>query len=179
MRTLILIIVALQFSSCRRTYELDDSDLELIPYIGNEILVFRSSLNDMDTIFLTGFIDIDGYPDPLDIFPDIYKIRSLSAIRTDPNYDRYLTEEILVSLSPSKDATFINFDIAMKRSWFYNPGSYSIEQLDSIPNSTLNINSRTYTDVKIFNAPEYAQQFNKGTIMLTAFIGVYQKVFSD
>lgn len=161
MRTFILILILIQLFACGRTYKLTESDKELIPYGGNEILVFKSSLNDRDTIFLTGFKEWTGHTDPLNPFGTQHKGIGLLTTRTDPNYDRYLEEKSLVALSPTKRGVFITFDIAMKRSWFYDLNSYSLEQLDSIPNSDLTIGTRTYLDVKTFNATEYAKQFSE------------------
>ncbi len=162
MRTFIFILILIQLFACGRTYELTESDKELIPYEGNEILVFQSSNEDLDTIFLTGFRKFNAQSDPLAFFPDVHEGSALTCTKSDPNYNRYLDEKSLVSVSPtSNKQTLLNFDITLKRSWFYDLNSYSLEQLDSIPNSNLVIGTRTYSDVKIFNTTEYAKQFSE------------------
>ena len=162
MRTLTLSLLIIQLSSCSRTYEIPDEGLNIIPYQGNEVLVFRSNTDDLDTIFLTGFREFNAHYDPLAFFQDIYEGQDLTCTRTDPNYNRYLAEKSLMSIAASDNGGIsIKFDIAMKRSWFYDLESYSLDQLNSIPNSTLEIGSRTYSDVKVFNASDYAQQFSK------------------
>jgi len=77
-------------TSCSSHYKLKKNDIKFIPYQGDEILVFKSDKNRMDTIFLKGISNFNGCGDPLDIFPDKCDGISLNCTRTDTNYDRYL-----------------------------------------------------------------------------------------
>ncbi len=149
------------FVSCSSHHKLKKEDIKFIPYKGNEILVFKSDKNRMDTIFLKGMSDINGCGDPLDIFPDKCDGISLNCTRTDPNYDRYLEGQRLVEVVAGSDKqTYISFDIILKGSWFYNLDSYSLSEFDNIPNSELKIDGKVYNDVKIFEANNYAKQFS-------------------
>lgn len=158
---LIIAIFTLIGASCSQSYKLKEGDLNYIPYEGNEILVFKSDQNRMDTIFLKGISDFNGCGDPLAIFPDKCQGKSLNCTRTDPNYDRYLEGKQLVELvASSRSETYISFDIVLKGSWFYNASeSLSLHQFDSIPNKNLKIENKTYSDVKIFEATQYAKQY--------------------
>lgn len=148
--------------SCSNHYKLKKDDIKYIPYKGNEILVFKSDKNRMDTIFLKGMSNFNGCGDPLDFFPDKCEGISLNCTRTDPNYDRYLEGKRLVEIvATSNKQTHISFDIKLRGSWFYSMDSYSLSEFENIPNYELTINDKTYKDVKIFEASEYAKQYEE------------------
>jgi hypothetical protein len=150
------------FVSCSKHYKLKKNDRKYIPYKGNEVLVFHSNKNRMDTIFLKGLSNFNGCGDPLDLFPDKCDGISLNCTRTDPNYDRYLEGKGLVELvATSSGKTRISFDIVLRASWFYNMDSYSLSEFDKMPNSELTIEDNVYKDVKIFEASDYAKQYQQ------------------
>ncbi len=148
--------------SCSSDYKIDKKDFSLIPYNGKEILVYKSSENKLDTIFLKGFDQYSAGSDPLAFFPDHYEIYRLNCKRSDPNYDRYLEGKSLVELGASESGqTYISFDIKLKGSWFYNLTSFSKKEFDSIPLTELNIDNKLYKDVKVFEADgSYEQRDN-------------------
>lgn len=147
------------FVSCIKHYKLNTDDIKYIPYKGNEILVFNSDKNSIDTIFLKGMSKFNGCGDPLDIFPDKCDGISLNCTRTDPNYDRYLEGKRLVEIVATSGHTIISFDIILRGSWFYNMDSYSLSEFENMPNNELTIENKTYKDVKIFEASEYAKKY--------------------
>ena len=148
--------------SCSRHYKLKKDDIKYITYKGNEVLVFQSDKNRMDTIFLKGMSHFNGCGDPLDLFPDKCDGISLNCTRTDPNYDRYLEGKTLVEIvATSSRETHISFDIKLRGSWFYSMDSYSLSEFGKIPNSELTIGNMVYKDVKIFEASSYAKQFEQ------------------
>lgn len=148
------------FVSCSRHYKLKKEDLKYIPYKGDEILVFQSDQNRSDTIFLNGMNNFNGCGDPLDITPNQCDGVSLNCTKTDPNYDRYLDGQALINVVATPDRnTHISFDITLKGSWFYSLDSYTLKEFDSMPNSDLVIGGKKYKDVKIFEASEYAKQY--------------------
>ncbi|HEX7906264.1 MAG TPA: hypothetical protein VF487_20460 [Chitinophagaceae bacterium] len=148
--------------SCSRSYHLERGDLKYIPYKGNEILVFKSDNNRMDTTFLTGKGKGSGCAGSQELFPDECEGISINCTRTDPNYDRYLEGKWLVELVATKSGeTHISFDIVLRGSWFYNMGSYSLPEFDKMPNSELTIGNTVYKDVKIFEASDYAKQYEQ------------------
>lgn len=152
--------LVIAISSCSRHYRLKENDISYIPYKGNEVLVFQSDKNRMDTIFLKGTRNFNGCGDPLDISPNKCDGIALVCTRSDPNYDRYLDGKELVTLVAAQSGeTHIFFDIVLRSSWFYSLDSYSLSQLESMPNSELTIDNKVYKDVKVFEASEYAKQF--------------------
>ncbi len=160
MKQILSIIITLTFISCGSNYKLDKKNLKYIPYKKNEVLVFKSDKSDMDTIFIKGFDKFNGCYDPLSFFQDDCEGYRLNCTRSDPNYERYLDEKSFVEIvATSENQTFISFDIILKRSWFYNQDSYTLEEFDNLPNTSLTIEYKTYNDVKIIEATEYAKQF--------------------
>jgi len=150
------------FVACSSHYKLKKDDIKYIPYQGNEILVFKSDKERMDTIFLKGVSKFNGCGDPLAFFPDKCDGVSLNCTRTDPNYNRYLDGKSLVTIvATSSKQTHISFEIVLKGSWFYSMETYSLSEFENIPNSELIIDNKTYKDVKIFEASEYAKQYEK------------------
>jgi hypothetical protein len=154
--------LAMSVVSCSSHYKLKKNDINSIPYKGSEVLVFRSDKNRMDTIFLKGMSNFNGCGDPLAVFPDKCDGISLSCTRTDPNYERYLEEQRLVQIvaTPGRQ-TEISFEITLRGSWFYNMDSYSLTEFENMPNSELTIDNKVYKDVKIFEASEYAKQYEQ------------------
>ena len=153
LQKIILFVLIIGISSCSRTYKIDKEDFELIPYSGKENLVFKSSENEMDTIFLKGFNRYVTHTEQMTFFPDKFEFYDLHCKRSDPNYNRYFDGKTFVQLvSSSENETFITFDIKMKGSWFYGKGIYSKSEFDSVPITKLIINNKTYNDVKIFES---------------------------
>lgn len=145
--------------SCKH-HKLKKDDERYIPYKGTEILVFKSDKERMDTVFLNGISDFDGCGDPWDFFPDKCDAIRLKCTRSDPNYDRYLEEQELVEIVAGEDGkSHISFNIILKGAWFYNMDSYRIKEFEDFPNNVLVINKKVYTDVKVFEASEYAKQY--------------------
>ncbi len=86
--TLLTITTILGIISCSRTYKIDEEDYSSIPYEGKEILVFESTENKIDTLFLNGYFRLFSRVYLSDLFPDKYEFYSLSTIRSSQNYDR-------------------------------------------------------------------------------------------
>lgn len=137
-------------SSCGTKLKKDDT--KYIPYDGNEILVFQSNKNELDTIFLTGISKFNACYDPLSLFKPACDGKKLSCKRSDPNYDRYFTDKSLMSISKIKNETFIGFDIKLRHSWFYGKEFMDIENFKKLPNSELKIGDKIFNDVKIIEA---------------------------
>lgn len=152
---------------CSSRYSINKVDYKLNPYTGNEILVFESSKNNRDTIFLKGVENFYVRNDPLAFFPDKYELYEVRCTRSDPNYDRYLDGKMLFALgATSKEETRLRFEILLKGSWYYTPSSFLKHEFDSIPNQKLVINQTEYDDVKIILADDnyehrdnYVKQF--------------------
>ena len=165
-RNLLFLLTATTFFSCGKDFRIEEEHFGLIPYEGNEILVFQSDQHDRDTIFLQGFLNYTTPLGTLDLFPDKHEVHSLSTKKSDPNYDRYLEGKGLIELIATETGTSISFDIAMKRSWYYGKNVFKKSEFDSLPETELRINEVVYTDVKVFESDgsyierdNYAERF--------------------
>jgi hypothetical protein len=127
-------------------------DTKYIPYKGNEILVFQSNQNELDTIFLTGISKFNACYDPLSLFKPACEGKELSCKKSDPNYDRYLPYQTFMSISKIKNKTYIGFDITLRNSWFYGKGYMDLEHFKNLPTTELKIGDVVFNDVKIFEA---------------------------
>lgn len=152
--------------SCGKDFKLDKKDFTLIPYEGSEILIFESSQQRKDTMFLMGYENYSSPFGPMEIFPDEHEIYRLKTKRTDPNYDRYLDGKSIIELTAGENGSIIWFDIAMKGSWFYGKHIYSKAEFDSVPITRLTIDNKEYEDVKVFESDgsyeerdNYAERF--------------------
>jgi hypothetical protein len=153
-------LIVLTIVSCSKHYRLRKNDEKYIPYKGSEILVFHSDKKRADTIFLTGVGNGSGCVDSQALFPDKCEGISINCTRSDPNYDRYLEGKQLVEVKATQSGeSHIYFDITLRGSWFYNMDSYSLSEFDKRPNAELTIENKTYRDVKIFEASDYAKQY--------------------
>ncbi|MFY7709176.1 hypothetical protein ACOSQB_01005 [Tenacibaculum sp. MEBiC07804] len=155
------------FFSCGKRTKIPEYAYGIIPYKGNETLVFESTNNDRDTIFLKGFDRFMAGGNPLDLFPYKSEIYQLNCVRSDPNppngEHRYLEGKYLMELYPvGKNDFGVNFDIIAKWSWYYGKTHFSKNELDSIPNSKISIRGKVYDDVKIIEADgSYSNRENR------------------
>lgn len=157
----LLFVLIIGITSCSRDYKIEKSDYSLIPYSGKEILIFKSTENKFDTIFINGIERYSAGSDPLAFFPDQHEIHRLNCKKSDPNYDRYLDGKTLIELRASSSGTSIWFEIIMKESWFYGKEIYSKAEFDSVPITKLTIENKTYDDVKVFESDgSYEQRDN-------------------
>ena len=151
LKLILIIMIGFIFVSCGNNYRIDKNDLKYIPYNGDEILILKSDLNRVDTIFIKELGRFNAFYDPLSFSSDDCESYRIVTKATDPNYDRYLEGQGLASIVKSKDGeTYINFGITMKGSWFYGAelSPLSLKRFDSIPISTMEIENKTYNDVK-------------------------------
>jgi hypothetical protein len=147
---LIFSIFLLVLLSCGMKIRKEDN--KYIPYKGNEILVFQSNKNELDTIFLTGISKFNACYDPLSLFKPACEGKELSCKKSDPNYDRYLPYQSLMSISKIKNETYIGFDITLRYSWFYENAYMNLIDFKSLPNSEMKIGDKIFNDVKIIEA---------------------------
>ncbi len=158
---LIILIATIGNTSCRRNDKINKADFSLIPYNGKETLIFKSTENKFDTIFLKGFDQYSVGSNPLAFFPDKYEVYRVNCKVSDPNYDRYLDGKSLIELTAGENETIIWFNIIMKESWFYGKRIYSKTEFDSVPIANLKIENTTYNDVKVFESDgSYEQRDN-------------------
>ncbi len=165
-RTLIITLTLISLISCGKDFKIDKKDIGIVPYVGNEILVFESDKKDLDTIFLVGIENYSTSFGPMELFPDEHEIYRVKTKRTDPNYDRYLEGKSLIELVAVEGGISIEFDIAMKRSWYYGKYAFGKSEFEKTPLTELIIGDLNYNDVKVFESDgsyndrdNYAERF--------------------
>lgn len=166
MRNLIIILTSISLISCGKDFKLEKKDIDIVPYKGNEILVFESDKKDRDTIFLVGIKNYSTPFGPMELFPDEHEIYRVKTKLTDPNYDRYLEGKSLIQVVAVEGGISIEFDIAMKRSWYYGKYAFGKSEFEKIPLSELKIKDSNYKDVKVIESDgsyeerdNYAERF--------------------
>ena len=152
----ILSCTILVFTTPSCYHKLQNDYLEYIPYSGNEILIFQSDLNRMDTIFLTGINEYDISGKTL----RTYQAISVNYVRTTLDYNRYFSQNQLIKIMATKKGeSRISFYEALKEASFCNIGSYGLSDFENMPDSELTIGDKTYKDVKVFEADEDAKYY--------------------
>ena len=153
--------------SMGRTYKIPKDDYELIPYAGNEILIFESNKGEIDTIFLQGIERMINPTDPLDIFPtkvEYYYVINKHSDPSPPNgKHRYLEGHILVELSANKkNDTGLKINLSAKNARFYGSAWLTKSELERMPTINLKIKGTLYEDVKVFEdiKKEYYERSN-------------------
>ncbi len=140
-------MISTVFFSCR-TYRIDKQYYNRVPYDGNEILVFQSSDGRNDTIILKGTETFKMYGHRL--FQGNKQYYTVSCDCADPySPNRIFKDQPFVSLSGNKDGkTYISIRAILRNAYFPS-AHFPMEEFDDIPLSTISINDKEYTDVKI------------------------------
>lgn len=144
------LILLFTIVSCSRTYNIPIDDYSLVPYKGNETLIFKSKSNGTDTIFLQGnkrfFSPVDQWSFPLKN-AEHYNIISK---RSDPSspLHRYLDSLNLVTLFNDGE-TKIKIDFTAKNAWLYGNLIFTKKEFLQLKDTVLNVNGHRYDDVLI------------------------------
>jgi hypothetical protein len=149
---LFTLVISTMIFSCR-THRIDKKYYNRVPYNGNEILVFESSEKENDTIFLKGTETFKLFGHRL--FQSNKQYYTVSCDCADPySPDRIFRDQSFVSLSGNKDGkTYITIRTILRNAYFQY-AHFSIAEFDDIPLSTISINDKYYTDVKIVESKE-------------------------
>src|SRR5690554_914355 len=160
-QTSIIILITILLTSCGKRIEMPESEKKWNPYKVGEVLIFKSSENELDTIKVKEISDNifpDG-PTPLKYYNENLWI---FVEHTDPNYDRHLKNNFLeITTGTPETPTIINFRLLAKNSVFYD--SYrTIEELDSMKLTFLETPIGEFSDVLEINDKErrYAERDN-------------------
>ncbi len=158
--TLLLAVV-----SCTQDYKLDKETLKLIPYKGNETLVFESGTNGLDTLFLKGTDLHSASDNNFRMFPaDTYETYTLKCAVYDAFDKVYRGEQAMIELVQTSENASITFTIPMKGVSCF--GYFPKTTLEGLQNTQLIIGNTTYTDVKVIESDDtdmeegyFAQKF--------------------
>lgn len=171
-RHIISIFTIIILTSCGKTIRLADKDFRWIPYKGNETLVFNSNSGETDTIFLTGSGRSTSPSDPLDIVPTSLESFGIDSKRSDPSRPdgrhRYLESSFLeISTSESK-RTYMTINLTAKDAWFYGGRFMYLNDLDTIPLTSLQTKLKTYRDILVLT-PESKEYFERSNFITKVY----------
>ena len=150
---LLILILAL---SCKK-YEITEKDMELIPYSQNEILVFESGKQELDTIFISGFKNYLADSDPLAILPNKIEFYSVEYEFKDSNYDRYLPGELIKIQGSKHHEIFIWLNINIGTI----SGNCSLSKKEIIESSSIKwtFQNKSIEDVKVLESDIYTGNY--------------------
>lgn len=145
----IFYLLTVGFLASCSTYKLDEEDIQLNPYKGNDVLIFKNHLNEYDTVVITGVDRYINSADPLSFFGDRLETLIVSARFSDPfsNDHRYLDGSFL-TISRSKDSVYIEFDLALRNSFFYGPPYKNTMAVQNTRTINLNVQDVVYQNVR-------------------------------
>nr|WP_321237643.1 hypothetical protein [uncultured Psychroserpens sp.] len=145
---LILIYTFVLLTSCGSTYRIQETEYNYIPYNGNEILIFESNKNDIDSIKLKEY---KGWSRPSK-YP--YRLSS-------EKYEKY-GFELIQSKSSNSNPDFIveifasnwkglRIDIRAKseNTNYINQNRFTKQEFEEIPRHSMKLNGIEYVDVII------------------------------
>jgi hypothetical protein len=138
-------------TSCH--YKLKRKDIQyIIPYQGNEILIFRSDQNRMDTIFFKGTEKGSGSAFPGELSLNSHELFSLQYAKESADF--FILESstsipfVFISARQNNPEIWFATSI-LKDSRFYFRNFISLADFKKMPNTELTIGNKTYNDVKI------------------------------
>lgn len=170
-RDLIFIFFLTVFQACgQEKYPLTHEDLKLLPYKGNEVLIFKSGTGEYDTIKLKSYKL--GYPDAPTRLKHYAQIASIHGNFTDPNLQgknsRYLYGRLfeLKASTPEREAVLGIF-LKAKSAIYYGPSYFTKSQMDKLERIELRFSNRLLNDVIVIQA-EANNQFKSRNNFVTS-----------
>lgn len=134
---------------------LKEEELKMLPYKGNETLIFKSNRGDRDTIHLKDFKF--GYPDGPEQLKYYGQKASIHGNFSDPNppgdKHRYIYGRLfeLNAATPERE-TMLGIFLKAKGAAFYGPDLLTVSQLNSLEKTNIHLNGRLLKDVIIIKA---------------------------
>ena len=150
---LIIFLISTLLFSCGKRIEMPENEKEWNPYKVGEVLIFRSSDNELDTIKVKKITDNmfpDG-PGPLKYYNESLWV---FVEHTDPNYDRHLRNSFLeIETGTPEHPTTISFRLLAKNAVFYHRNR-TLDELNSMKQITLETPFGKFSDVLEINDTE-------------------------
>lgn len=142
-RILLISISSIFISSC--TKELKDQERNWNPYKMNEVLVFESSENQLDTIVINKIINNAVSSSPA---PELYRHTYLNVYAESIVFKKsefYNTEILTISSSTPNRLAGIGFGLRLSNANFGS--SYKIEELNKYPQMSVTTKAGIFNDV--------------------------------
>ncbi len=151
--TSVVFLLLIVIMSCDKVNRLSVEDYTWMPYEDNQVLVFKSNLGGMDTIFLLKKDTIYGYPEAQKFNGTITESLMISSYRTTSHKEGYkYLKNTFFSVSKNKeDRSVLTLRLTTKDVWFYTSGkSILIDDMAEQGFSTFRTAYHEYDDVLIF-----------------------------
>lgn len=158
----VLILIAICLTSCVTTYRIKKSEFDIVPYKGNEVLVFESIEGEFDTILLKKYKNWSRTQKvPYRIFHERYEKYGIQLIHTNP-YVADATPDFLIEISAfSWKGLRINVRAKSDYYEYINKTRFTKEEFDSIPSQEIRIGGKIYSDVKVIFGDTIKTKFRK------------------
>ena len=134
--SLLILFNCLIIQSCSESYEISQESNNWQPYSIGDILVFESSKNEKDTIFIKAIDSYTNPSDPLDAFPDYYEslfiTGNISLIKPyKSSIGKIVSKEHTNILKlTANENDYIKFEFSKKEAKYYGNTSFSISSLE-------------------------------------------------
>lgn len=160
-KQLILFLFSVLFLvSCGQTNKLSEEDYSWMPYNGDETLVFRSNLEETDTIFFLKKDTILAYPEAQALNGTKYEVVSVFCNHFGRNNRNTGRSYYFFKVQRAKDnRTELVFDLSAKGAVFYRISSVKIDSLSKANLVSLETSYGKYDDVYIIYPDGYAKDF--------------------
>ncbi|MEP0386294.1 MAG: hypothetical protein ABJD69_02135 [Dokdonia sp.] len=146
----VFVLVIMCFTSCVTTYRIKESEFDLVPYKGNEILVFESNQGNIDTITLKKYKGWSRTEKaPYRIFHNRYEKYGIQLIHTNRSVADS-TSSFLIEIC-AFNWKGLRIDVRAQSNYYeyINMTRFTKEEFDSISSQEIRIGKKIYSDVKI------------------------------
>tara|TARA_R110002073_G_scaffold318131_1_gene492069 strand:- start:29 stop:622 length:594 start_codon:yes stop_codon:yes gene_type:complete len=148
LKQILLLALIGVFSSCNRNSELNNSDFDLIPYSGNETLIFKSSENEIDSVFLNGLeLKKHELEKPKSGEIEFYDLKAKIPEMTENH--NFKGKSIAYISTSTDNQIYIGFELTLADDWIDGQIQYSVTNFKDLPLTTLKIGIKEFKDVKV------------------------------
>jgi hypothetical protein len=169
-RSLIFFIIVTIICGCSKVKKLTQEDLEWMPYLGNETLVF-SSQNNTDTIFLIKKDTMWAYPEAQKINGIKYEVVSIFCRHTNSSHpDGHRIEGNFLELGKSKDNNAeLVISLVAKDAVFYRQAGIKLDTLKQQMPIVLQTKFNKYDDVYIITDEGVSRYYERSNYITKVY----------
>ncbi|HMR85741.1 MAG TPA: hypothetical protein PKE30_21510 [Niabella sp.] len=160
-KQLILFLLSLLFLvSCGQTNKLSEEDYSWMPYKGDETLVFKSNLEETDTLFILKKDTLLAYPEAQALNGIKYEEVSVFCNHFGRNNRNTGRSYYFFKVQRAKDnRTELAFDLSAEGAGFYRISSVKIDSLSNVNLVSVETSYGKYDDVYIIYPDDYGKDF--------------------
>lgn len=164
-----LLCVAI-LTSCGQRKKLAKKDYEWMPYKGNESLIFKSNVGEIDTIFFLKKETYWHYPYPA-VSSNEYQEVAIFCRHSDPNMpkgkNRYLEGPFFEIKKNMNNEAELKILLVAKDAVFYRHTPIKIDSMENVKPVTLQTDYGKYSDVYVINGEDYLGTFYQRSNFVT------------